>query len=63
VSTVPLLSSDVVPATVFPFGSVREKAAVPAWIGLLKVAVTLVLTGTLVAELPGVVDVTTGAAV
>src|SRR5690242_5962356 len=55
VRTVLPLPSDVVPATVFPLGSLRVKTAVPGWIALLNVIVTAVVTGTLVAWLDGTV--------
>ena len=62
-STVPSLLSDVVPATVLPPGPVRETVADPDVIALPKVAAGAAPTGTLVAEVPGVVDVTVGALV
>jgi hypothetical protein len=60
VSTVPALFSDVVPATALPPGPVSENVADPDSIASLRVTVTAVLTGTLVAEVPGVVAVTAG---
>jgi len=61
VRTVPVLSSDVPPATALPPGPVSENVADPALIALLKVTVTAAVpTGTLVAEFPGVVAVTIG---
>ena len=50
----------MVPVTALPPGPVSEKVADPALIALLKVTVRAVLTGTLVAEFPGVVAVTVG---